>query len=46
VRRVARTLSDHVIEVTDNGEVGYGIMEYGVGNGYARYPEVQMHPPI
>ncbi len=46
VRRVARTLSDHVIEVTDGDEVGYGIMEYGVGKGYARYPEVQMHPPI
>jgi hypothetical protein len=46
VRRLARTLSDHVIEVTDGGEVGYGIMEYGVGKGYARYPEVQMHPPI
>lgn len=45
-RQIARTLSDHVIEVTDNGEVGYGIVEYGVGAGYARYPEVQEHPPI
>jgi hypothetical protein len=46
VRRLARTLSDHVIEVTDGDEIGYGIMEYGVGNGYARYPEVQRHPAI
>ena len=36
-RRLARTLSDHVIEVTDGDEVGYGIVEYGVGKGYARY---------
>ena len=28
-------LSDHVIEVTDGDEVGYGIVEYGVGKGYA-----------
>ena len=45
-RRLARTLSDHVIEVTDGDEVGYGIVEYGVGKGYARYAEVQDHPPI
>jgi len=45
-RRLTRTLSDHVIEVTDGDEVGYGIVEYGVGKGYERYPEVQDHPPI
>lgn len=45
-RKLARTLSDHVIEVTDGDEVGYGIIEYGVGKGYAAYPEVQDHPPI
>jgi hypothetical protein len=45
-RRVMRTLSDHVIEVHDQGEVGYGIIEYGVGTDYARYEEVQRHPPI
>ena len=45
-RKLARTLSDHVIEVTDGDEVGYGIVEYGVGKGYARYAEVQDHPPI
>lgn len=46
VRRVVRTLCDHVIEVTDGNEVGYGIMEYGVGKGYALYEEVQQHPAI
>lgn len=46
IRRLARTLCDHVIEVTDGNEVGYGIMEYGVGKGYGLYPEVQQHPPI
>ena len=45
-RKLARTLSDHVIEVADGDEVGYGIVEYGVGKGYARYAEVQDHPPI
>ena len=40
-RKLVRTLSDHVIEVTDGDEVGYGIVEYGVGKGYARYAEVQ-----
>ena len=45
-RKLARTLSDHVIEVTDGDEVGYGIVEYGVGKGFARYAEVQDHPPI
>ena len=45
-RKLTRTLSDHVIEVTDGEEVGYGIVEYGVGKGYARYSEVQDHPPI
>lgn len=45
-RKLARTLSDHVIEVTDGDEVGYGIVEYGVGKGFAKYAEVQDHPPI
>jgi hypothetical protein len=45
-RSLTRTLADHVIEVTDGGEVGYGIIEYGVGKGYERYAEVQEHPPI
>jgi hypothetical protein len=35
-----------VIEVRDGDEVGYGIMEYGVGKGYAKYEAVQHHPPI
>lgn len=45
-RHIARTLSDHVIEVRDGDNIGWGIMEYGVGEGYARYAEVQAHPPI
>jgi hypothetical protein len=45
-RRLVRTLADHVIEVRDGDEIGYGIMEYGVGHGYARYHQVQQHPPI
>ena len=45
-RRRTRTLSDQVIEVTDGDEVGYGIIEYGVGKGYAAYEPVQVHPPI
>jgi len=46
VRAQARTLSDHVIEVRDGDRLGWGIMEYGVGNGYVRYEAVQAHPPI
>ena len=37
---------DQLIEVTDGDEVGYGIIEYGVGTGYAKYTTVQAHPPI
>jgi hypothetical protein len=46
IRKLARTLCDHVIEVREGNEVGYGIMEYGVGKGYVKYPQVQLHPPI
>lgn len=46
IRRLARTICDHVIEVREAGEVGFGIMEYGVGKGYAKYEQVQQHPPI
>jgi hypothetical protein len=45
-RRKVRTLADQVIEVRDGDEVGYGIIEYGVGKGYALYESVQAHPPI
>ena len=45
-RKLVRTLADQVIEVRDGDEVGYGIVEYGVGKGYARYESVQAHPPI
>jgi hypothetical protein len=43
-RRLARTIADHVIEVRDGDQVGYGIMEYGVASGYPLYAEVQQHP--
>jgi hypothetical protein len=46
VRTKLRTLSDQVIEVRDGDDVGYGIIEYGVGKGYALYEQVQQHPPI
>ena len=45
-RRKVRTLADQVIEVRDGDDVGYGIVEYGVGKGYALYEAVQAHPPI
>jgi hypothetical protein len=46
VRRKVRTLADQVIELRDGDDLGYGIIEYGVGKGYAKYPTVQAHPPI
>ena len=45
-RRRCRTLADQVVEISDGDEVGYGIIEYGVGKGYAMYDSVQAHPPI
>jgi hypothetical protein len=39
----ARTLSDHVIRVTSDGMSGSGISEYGVADGYGRYPKPQVH---
>ena len=45
-RHRVRTLADQVIEVRDGDEVGYGIIEYGVGKGFAKYKAVQGHPAI
>lgn len=45
-RAKTRTLADQIIEVRDGEETGYGIIEYGVGHGYARYETAQQHPPI
>lgn len=46
-RRDARQLGDHVMEFRlDDGQKGYGIMEYGVFKGYPQYPEVQRFPGI
>ena len=40
------TEGQFLIEVRDGDNVGYGIMEYGVGKGYERYQQVQAHPAI
>ena len=45
-RQRMRTLADQVVEVRDGDEVGYGIIEYGVGKGFGQYESVQGHPPI
>lgn len=45
-RRKVRTLADQVIEVRDGDDIGYGIIEYGVGKGFKDYESVQVHPPI
>jgi hypothetical protein len=45
-RKRVRTLADQIIEMRDGNEVGYGIIEYGVGSGFATYESVQAHPPI
>ena len=45
-RKRVRTLADQVIEMRDGDEVGYGIIEYGVGKGYAEFKLAQAHPPI
>ncbi len=40
-RKLVRTLADPMIEVRDGDEVGYGIVEYSVGKGFAQYESVQ-----
>ncbi|HKV55416.1 MAG TPA: hypothetical protein VJN94_12330 [Candidatus Binataceae bacterium] len=40
----ASTLSDHLIEWRSGDDVGFGIMEYGVGPGYYKYKEIQHLP--
>jgi hypothetical protein len=44
VLREASTLSDHLIEWRSGNDVGFGIMEYGVGAGYYKYKDVQHLP--
>jgi hypothetical protein len=44
VLREASTLSDHLIEWRWGDDIGFGIMEYGVGAGYDKYKEVQHLP--
>lgn len=44
--RYAKAGSDHLVEVHHNGQVGYGIMEYMVLPGYARYAEAQPPKPV
>jgi hypothetical protein len=43
-RQRARTLGDHVVRVTSGTDSGIGISEYGVAEGYPRYPEPQKFP--
>ena len=38
------TLSDHLIEWRCGSDLGFGIMEYGVGSGFYKYREVQHLP--
>lgn len=45
-RERARTLGDHVLRVSTEGETGIGISEYGVAAGFARYPTPQKHPAL
>lgn len=45
-RAKARTLSDHVVRVTSEGDSGIGISEYGVAEGYPLYPAPQKHPAL
>ncbi len=40
----ASTLSDHLIEWRCGNDIGFGIMEYGVGPGYYKYKEIQHLP--
>ncbi|MGD0291151.1 MAG: hypothetical protein ABSC63_16025 [Candidatus Binataceae bacterium] len=44
VLREASTLSDHLIEWRCGDEIGFGIMEYGVGPGYYKYKDIQHLP--
>lgn len=45
-RRVARTLCDHVVEVRDGDQIGYGLIEYGVTTGYPKFAQIQNHPGL
>lgn len=45
-RAKARTLGDHVVRATCDGRTGIGISEYGVAEGYPRYPGPQKHPAL
>ena len=45
-RARARTLGDHVMRVSTDGRSGWGIAEYGVASGFARYPGPQVHPAL
>jgi hypothetical protein len=45
-RARARTLGDHVVTAICDGRTGIGISEYGVAQGYSRYPGPQKHPAL
>ena len=44
VRRSLRTLAEQVIEFREGEQVGYGTIQCGVAQGFAKYPEVQSQP--
>lgn len=46
VRARARTLSDHVVRVSSEGDAGIGISEYGVAAGYPKYEAPQKFPAL
>lgn len=45
-RERARTLGDHVMRATSDGDSGIGISEYGVAAGYPKYLEPQRFPAL
>ncbi len=45
-RERARTLGDHVVRVSSEGQTGIGISEYGVAAGYSLYPGPQRFPAL
>ncbi len=45
-RAKARTLGDHVMRLSSDGETGIGVSEYGVAAGYPLYEAVQRHPAM
>ena len=43
-RRKLRTLAEHAIEFTEDGQTGYGTFQAGIAKGFGRYPQIQEQP--